>query len=93
MKSPKQIILRTIFALEVVLFTSVYWFGAHGIVALQELQQEHATIVHEMEQYRIEIAALEQEVAAWQTEPFYAEKVAREQLQMARAQEEVYFLC
>jgi hypothetical protein len=39
-----------------------------------------------------EIEQLEQEIYAWQTDDFYKEKVAREQLQMARKGDELFYI-
>ena len=40
-------------------------------------------------QLKNEIAQLEKEMYAWQTDDFYKEKIAREQLQMARKGDEL----
>jgi cell division protein FtsB len=39
-----------------------------------------------------EVQDLQEELVAWQTDPFYKEKVAREQLQMARPGEELFYI-
>ncbi len=88
----KQKLLRVIFALEIVGFAFVYYFGTHGMVALQQLQDEYTVINHDVMEQRTEIALLETEIANWQSDSFYKEKVAREQLQMARSGEQIYFL-
>ncbi len=86
----KQKFLRLFFCAEVFLFTFVYYFGPHGLHVLQAHQLENKQLEGEIAQLRGEIITLESEIDVWRTQTFYQEKMAREQLQMARAGEIVY---
>ncbi len=88
----KRIILRLIFMLEVLVFGWFYYYGVCGMKDIYQLQQENEQIEQQIQMVQNEIVARECEVAAWQTDPFYKEKLAREQLHMAKEGEEIY-LC
>lgn len=88
----KQKFLRLFFCAEVLLFTFVYYCGPHGLQVLHALEQENEHLEGKIIQLRGEITTLESEIDVWQTQTFYQEKMAREQLQMARAGEIVYLI-
>ena len=88
----KKLIMPLIFAAELFLFALFYYYGAHGLRVVQQLKQENQLIELQMAQVNQEIALLEEEINTWRTEPFYKEKLAREQLNMLRDDEESYLL-
>lgn len=88
----KKNIIKYVLAAEVLLFTIFYYRGAHGLRAVHELQQENSAIEQVMQQEKLEISKLEDEIIRWQSDPFYKEKLAREQLHMARKDEEIYLI-
>lgn len=88
----KKGIMRLIFAAEIFLFALFYYYGAHGLRVVNQLKQENQLLELQMAQVKQEIALLEQEINTWRTEPFYKEKLAREQLNMSRDDEEIYLL-
>lgn len=92
MKNKKRMMLRLFFACEILLFCVTYFFGAHGITSLHRTQQASETVARQLASLEQEIAALEGEIAAWNSNAFYKEKVAREELQMARAHEHIFYL-
>jgi len=92
MKALKKMALRIFFVVEIVVFIFVYVFGPQGMQALRHVQQENAVIEKNIHALRTEIQELEDTIIAWQTYPFYKEKIAREQLQMARKSDQVYYL-
>ena len=92
MKKMQQHMLRTFFALELVAFGYLYVFGNNGLQSLRVVAQENADIECEIEHLNQEVAALEVEITAWNQHPFYREKIAREQLQMARRDDRIYFV-
>jgi cell division protein FtsB len=88
----KRIIIRLFFAVEVVVFMGSYFFGVQGIQAMRALDLENKAIALEMATIKSEVDQLDQQIIAWSSNDFYKEKIAREQLQMAHAQDEVYFI-
>lgn len=86
----KRQFLRIFFAAEISLFSWFYFYGANGVMAVKKIRHENEEIEKLLAVKRDEIQELEKQVYAWQTEPFYKEKVAREQLQLARENEQIY---
>jgi cell division protein FtsB len=91
-KNIKRKVPLMVLTLEIVIFTFYYCFDAHGIWHLQKKQQEIAGLEDEIKGIKQEIHSLEQKIAQWNTHPFYKEKIAREQLQLAHPHEKIYFL-
>lgn len=77
---------------EVVVFAGIYFFSAQGLRVLQGMQQENEQVQGKIGHLENEIAVLEEEVSEWEGNSFYKEKIAREELQMAKSNDEVYFL-
>ncbi len=88
----KRTVLRFFFAGEMVAFAWMYLFSAQGMKAVVELRRENNVIEQSINETQREIVACERELCTWQKNSFYKEKIAREQLQMARTNEEVYYL-
>lgn len=77
---------------ELVAIVIFYTSGNNGIVATMLLTKETQKIKNEIQLLEQEIVQLQDRLTAWHTCPFYKEKVAREQLQMARHDDEVYYI-
>jgi cell division protein FtsB len=92
MKEIKRTILRVFFGLELVAFTGIYFFGPHGKQRLWQLNQENVTIIAQIDSLKADVHTLEQHIVQWNTHPFYKEKIAREQLQMACKDEKIYLV-
>lgn len=92
MKMLKRKILRIFFGAEIFVFFLAYFFGSQGFYNLQKLKHENAVLEKDIFASEQELSDLAAEVVAWQTEPFYKEKLAREHLHMARTDEEIYYL-
>ena len=88
----KRHMLRIFFMFEIFIFVAIYFFSAQGLRVLQGMQKENEHVYEEVAYLKNEIAILEQEVAEWESNSFYKEKIAREELQMAKKGDEVYFL-
>ena len=88
----KRTSLRFLFGLEILLFCWVYLLGPHGIQILWCMRQENEQALCELNEISGQVKVLGDEIAAWGAHAFYKEKVAREQLQMARADDIVYLL-
>lgn len=88
----KQKIIQLFFVIEVMVFAGVYLFGAQGIQALLRLKRDNNELDKEIKALQTEVAHLEQQIDVWNAHPFYKEKIAREQLQMARPDDQIYYL-
>jgi cell division protein FtsB len=88
----KKILMKSLLVLEMAAFGHIYFFGNSGIKALQG----HKKVVEDLKKDIMvlddEIVQLEKEIYVWQTDDFYKEKVAREQLQMARKGDELFYI-
>ncbi|MEX0940509.1 MAG: septum formation initiator family protein [Candidatus Babeliales bacterium] len=88
-----KLIMRNIFfSLELITILFFYFFGTHGLPVLFRTKQENKQVEQEIRQLQEEIVNLEQLIYAWKKYPFYKEKIAREQLQMACADENIYII-
>lgn len=92
MKTVKRTLLRLFFGLEVCVFVGVYLFGPSGLQTIVRLKHENRQLDQEIEQLQARVAVAEQKLAVWQSDDFYKEKIAREQLQMARKGDEIFYL-
>jgi cell division protein FtsB len=92
MKDLKRRLLRIFFAVELCFFAGVYVYGPHGTSVCYAMRQHNATIQQDIDALKAEVGQLEGDIAAYSAHPFYKEKIAREQLQMARKGETIYYL-
>lgn len=92
MKHLKRIVFRIFFVSELVFFIGIYIFGPSGIKSLLQVQNENEHLKTEIVALQQEVTGLERNIAQWHTRPFYKEKIAREQLQMACKDEEIYIV-
>jgi len=88
----KKIVLRVFLIGEIVFFVTMYLVSPDGLTALQNRKLENKRLVQLVDVLGEEIKKMEQEVKQWEQNPFYQEKIAREQLQMARPTDEVYYV-
>lgn len=79
-------------AVELCLCCYCYIWGKNGLIGIFYKRQENAAFEHKITALEDEIVQLEQEIIRWQTNDFYKEKIAREQLQMARADDEIFYI-
>jgi cell division protein FtsB len=86
----KKYSLRIFLAAEIIIFTGFYFFGNNGMLALWKLQQELNVQLHDVQTAKDEVTQLQANLALQKKHPFFLQKIAREQLQMARADEEIY---
>ena len=92
MKIGKHQTARVLFALEIIVFAGFYLFGSNGIVALRGLKKEIGEFEKELVCLKKDVDHLQSTVVLQKKHPFFQEKIAREQLQMARADEEIYLI-
>jgi cell division protein FtsB len=86
----KRFILRLFLIVEVCGGVIFFIWGPHGMVAVSEKVKEHSLLIGQMEDLQKEVAVLKKQVDQYAHTDFYKEKIAREDLQMARTEEEVY---
>jgi len=92
MKTFKRTMLRVFFAVEVCVFVGVYLFGPSGLQTMIRLEEENEVLETQLAGLQKEVAAWEQKIVLWQSDDFFKEKIAREQLQMARTGDEIFYL-
>lgn len=88
----KKMFMKVLLAAEMVAFAHIYFFGSNGIKALQDQKNVVEDLKKDILVLDEEIEQLEKEMYAWQHDDFYKEKVAREQLQMARKGDELFYI-
>lgn len=91
MKELKRRLLRMFFGVELLFFAGVYTYGPHGLNVWHTLQQENGQITNQINALKADVALLEHDIVAYNKHPFYKEKIAREQLQMARKGDTIYY--
>ncbi len=88
----KRTISRALFLVELAIFSWIYFFGLHGFYNLIELRSDSDRIEKKLVCKKADIAMLKEQIIAWNVHSFYKEKMAREQLQMARNGELIYYI-
>lgn len=88
----KKSIVRIFFSIEILLFVWMYFASSEGLPTVWAMQKENQQLAQSVIILEGEVGKLEQECYNWQSKPFYKEKLARERLQMARPDDEVYFV-
>ncbi|GMU19820.1 MAG: hypothetical protein AMXMBFR12_10110 [Candidatus Babeliales bacterium] len=90
MRFAKKNVGRFAFAIELALFTGYYLIGTNGIVTLILMSKEIKCVQLEVSLLKDEVQHLQNHIALQKKHPFFKEKIAREQLQMAHENEEIY---
>lgn len=85
-------VVRLLVLMEVFVFTFVYLFGTHGIQEVIQCNRETKELDDEISLIQQELAELKHQLVCWQKDSYYAEKIARQELQMARPDETIYML-
>ena len=67
-------------------------FGQHGYLALRRQQQELQTLQNQIQQLKQENDQLDKQIKALKSDPKAIERLAREQMRMARPGELIYTL-
>lgn len=88
----KKKVMRWFLAAEIILFAGFYYFGARGVKAVQELQKENAVITARLEKVHNEIDHLKKDIVARAQEPYFVEKIAREELHMAHRDDQIFIV-
>jgi len=88
----KRTIMRISFMVEIIVFSWFYYYGVGGIQEIYQLQEENKSFEQRIVITQQAIEQKQEELAAWQSDSFYKEKLAREQLHMAKEGEEIYLV-
>lgn len=88
----KHKVIRIVLSVEIIAVIIFLLFGAQGFIAVRALKQSVKKMEQENNARMQEIKNLEDEYAAWQNDPFYIEKYAREKLAMSRDDETMYVM-
>lgn len=91
LKELKRLLFRCFFGLEIVTFLYFYAFGSQGLPAWYALQQETKLLTAEINQLQNELVALKNFIFMFNNFDLPKEKIAREQLQMARADDIIFY--
>ena len=92
-KRVKRFVIRSFIAIEIIIFTWIYCFGARGLQVVLHLYNRNQIIAANCSAYEQKIKALEHELRDWQQhKDFYYEKYAREKLHMAHADDQIIFI-
>ena len=92
MKQAKKIFMKIVLVSEMMAFGYFYIFGNNGISILHHQKDVVVGLEKNILQLKNEVAQLEEEIYKWETDDFYKEKIAREQLQMARKGDELFYI-
>ena len=88
----KRMLLQLLLVAEGSVFIYVYLHGNNGVYALKFLCNENKKIKQKIDLLSHQVARLKHEITEWKTNDFYKEKIAREQLQMSRKNDEIYYI-
>ena len=88
----KKIFVRFLLCVEMCVFGYMYLYGKNGLHILQQQKKTLLVLEGEVAQLQKETLLLENDIHVWQTNDFYKEKIAREQLQMARKGDKLFYI-
>jgi len=89
-RKSSQLIIRLFLCFEVGLYALCYVTGAHGMKKIHELWAENAAFAQTIKRLNNERECLRCEINDWQHYPWYREKIAREELQLAYPHDELF---
>ena len=92
MKDRTKRFILFILVVESVVLVAVYFFGDYGLPIIVNFSHENKELEQENSRLSDEIAQLNLDLDALANYPFYKEKIAREQLQMAALHDELYLI-
>lgn len=88
----KRLLLRIFFLGQILVFGVNYTMGTHGLRTLWTVNKNNCRLQKKIDILHQELQDLEQQKNSWNSDPFLKEKVAREQLQLAKADEDIYLI-
>ena len=87
----KKTIIKTCLAIELVLFAWYYIFGLQGILEIRHQKKEIEILEQKIAEAHERTNTIQHDITQWNSHSFFKEKYAREQLQMARPKDEIYY--
>lgn len=88
----KKLIGRVVFFSWVVLFLVHYVVGSQGLLYGWRMKSENDALKQEIAGLECAVTQVRTEIGHFKNEPFFKEQLARQQLQLARAGETVYYV-
>jgi len=88
----KRLFLKGLLVTEMITLVYIYLFGMNGVVMLQTQRNIVVQLQKDITLLEEDIRLLKEEIDKWNNHDFYKEKVAREQLQMARKGDELFYI-
>lgn len=92
MKKIYAYLLYTLLGAEVIVFAGFFIRGPQGLRALGDMYAEQSAMQEGLTELTQEVATLKHDIDDWNNHSFHKEKEAREKLQMARPDDEVFYL-
>lgn len=87
-----HIFLGGVALLELCFFISYSIWGRHGLQSMRVLSEKNLVLEREIELVQRDIDKLTDELEDWEAYPFFKERHARQQLQMAQHDDEVFLI-
>jgi len=85
-------LIRTVLILEMGAFAHMYVFGKNGLQVLHVQKKQLQELQKTVDQLQKDVSFVEEDISAWEMHDFYKEKIAREQLQMARKGDKLFYI-
>ena len=90
MKDVKKLIMRVAFGCEILFILFFYILGSKGLAAIKIGKQEIVVLQDKMIALEDDKNKLVNQLDDWNDLPFYKERVARNELQMANKNDQIY---
>ena len=88
----KKMVVPVLLGIELIAFFGNFLLADNGLRAINALKEENRQLSMHIDVLKKELFNLEEEILLRHKYPFYKEKIAREQLHMARKNETIYYL-
>jgi len=88
----KNRVIRSLLILEMVVFMYLYVCGNNGLQLLSAQTKQLHELEHTIHSLELEIRNIESDIQEWHVYDFHKEKIAREQLQMARKRDKLFYI-
>jgi cell division protein FtsB len=88
----KKLMLRVFFCCEVFIMALCYCGGMHGITFVMRMKQKHTMLENDIATLYKNIENLSMDIENWAASSFCQEKIAREQLHMARPDDVIFLI-
>ncbi len=87
----KKYLYTGLFVMELVVLMYAYCYGKDGLHILSLVQKKQQFVQKKIKKIKQRIVVLQEQIEEWHTNDFYVERFAREQLQMARRGDVIYY--